>query len=533
MVYPLYDPNDPAHNSALKADGGRSERSLLRFGSNHAPRSPTKSTSPKERSLSRSPDRNRSRLQGLADSIRSKANLFYDPSIVNNEEHTSPKSQTSRKSARFRGCLSISGADIQHSSPIAIPMDEPPILPDMNFSNSALIDIEGGPLPPIIQTARPSPTLVLGQTSTSLSGAADLHLNASPAKSFLSNADSIGLPTPMPGTNLPLDDPFDDVHVLASSQSVDNNVDFPQHLTLPVSGDGLHDIQPLANEDTGYASDEESNAELLGPGKHIHKATMPSSLCEPANLEEFRCGVSHDDPRPSLRRTRHLPHGLNDLSSSAQFLRPELMQIVNGMPSERYDADVSSSEFDSASDLDRKWTVSQTELVCKKTRAPLTNAPMDMDESGSELELKIANNLRKHSLEQTSHASDLSIENEGDELVGTSGVARVSSAVPTVWYDHLARTQPSEQTEFKKENLEPNVTSAHCDEKDYHIESAPSTQIIESVQRREPGFFELKEKLGKEDVSETLSYLITYVLIIRSSQLRVINDLHQGKCPPS
>ena len=428
-------------------------RSSFSFHSRPSSRSPTKSATLSSLSLGRSLEKNTTRLEDLARSIRAKASLLYDPGYIGKDAETSPKSHSSRKSVWFRYRHSTVPDDIEHSSPIAIPKDQPPVLPNMDFSNSALYDPNVAPFPPIVQTARPPASVTLGQTIGSISSqGVDDELNSSPAKSSMSKADSTGLPTPMPGTNLPLDDPFNDVDVARSPRHPSQNdisppilseaslVIHPSNATsrLQLFNEKQDlDAQKAANEDAGYVSDEESNADIQDHGQPADTFDSATGLSEgasssPSKLDIMRRDGGHgglaDQNESSLKRTHHLPHRLNDLSLGPHLQRLRISQADHRIPSERYDADIDSSDIDSASDSEGKWRIGHTKTSCTQSDDDLSNASTDVDISISGLELKIFPGIEAPSQEHNASTKDRIAES-----VGPSGSPNVSRSVPAVW----------------------------------------------------------------------------------------------------
>jgi hypothetical protein len=202
----VYDPLNPEHEPRVKV--------------------PSSELSPKRRSRSLSPARSKSFLQGLADNIRNKASYFYESSEPVPTTPRSARSASSKKSVRFRfGHTVIEG---QHepdrtSSPIAIPQFSPS-LPDLNVSKSPLLQLDSGLYG---LTARPPSSLHLRVPGP----------ESSPQSMTVEPSDPISaLPTPMPGTNLPLEDPFNDVVV---GQTTSTAGDYSEY-----GGSTLHESQP-------------------------------------------------------------------------------------------------------------------------------------------------------------------------------------------------------------------------------------------------------------------------------------------------
>ena len=120
----------------------------------------------------------------------------------------SAKSIYSKKSVRFRSGHFIIGNTQSHTSPIAIPNNSPPSLSMVNISSTPVFDTTSADEKDLGLTARPREIVPV-----------HIPLRPSPENTnrpqlSLKFNDDIGitsaLPTPMPGTNLPLEDPFDD-----------------------------------------------------------------------------------------------------------------------------------------------------------------------------------------------------------------------------------------------------------------------------------------------------------------------------------
>lgn len=167
--------------------------------------------------------RAKNKLQGFADTIRSKANMFQTshpgpdgeeitPNDVPRNTSRNDKSCSSRKSVRFRSSNSfISHHERLHSSPISIQSGCAPLLPLIDLPSYALLVDE-------TLLENDAERSNLGKTGHPPSSTHNyLHLDDdsradSPAKKPEARFDVPGaLWTPMPGTNLPLEDPFDDL----------------------------------------------------------------------------------------------------------------------------------------------------------------------------------------------------------------------------------------------------------------------------------------------------------------------------------
>jgi hypothetical protein len=200
--YPIYDPENPDHNTACRSPktprGSRSWSPL---------KPPLKEWIGKESLRSKSPSPNRmltssrKALNDFANTFKAKATpgrpstppgLLRDPSPMGRD---SEKSVKSKKSVHWRS------SETMVTSLQDIPKDFSPVLGtleglDEHFLGSALA-----------LTARPPPPM-------SILAAMD-NLDKKPQRielppPVLAEVEQPPLPTPMPGTNLPLEDPFDD-----------------------------------------------------------------------------------------------------------------------------------------------------------------------------------------------------------------------------------------------------------------------------------------------------------------------------------
>ncbi|KKY17450.1 hypothetical protein UCRPC4_g05592 [Phaeomoniella chlamydospora] len=291
-----------------------------------ATQSPIKSP---RRSLSESRQKSKSRLQGWADTLKSKANYFYVPVPADEIGQSSPQSQLSRKSVRFRSrhsVLETQKVAIDHSSPVDIPQGNAPLLPALNISRITFTAVttgqEEGP-----QTARPPMTPILAPTEGDGSLSSVEHfLSDSPAKSLFSNTTNSALPTPMPGTNLPLEDPFEDAgqntearqdmtrcsltpEIVAESGLLLQPASKVQDTELFEDSDNITG-KPFYEEDNGYMSDYESAIDVPGiTGQSKLNESNDGSMREIAKTDDLFVRK-----RSTLKRTLRLSRGLRDLS---------------------------------------------------------------------------------------------------------------------------------------------------------------------------------------------------------------------------
>ena len=201
--YPVYDPKNLDHNTACDSPRARTSRSW----------SPLKERESKGkltlRSKSPSPTRmmksSRKALCELAGTVKLKtaSTRPSSPPVLLHEAcpmgHSSGDGTKSKKSVHWRSSDSTTVAtrEEERSSPKDIVKDSPPQLPDVGYSDHFLGSA-------VALTARPPPTpiLVALEKADQRPHRIDLQL---PVLAEIQQP----LLTPMPGTNLPLEDPFD------------------------------------------------------------------------------------------------------------------------------------------------------------------------------------------------------------------------------------------------------------------------------------------------------------------------------------
>ena len=330
--YPIYDPTNPEHDpsavSTTSPQGFTSNKRDLSQSPTKAPRW-KKSPSPKRPTTSA---RARARLQGFADTLRARANIFYEARQQSSEEElmlhevlipptpSSAKSICSKKSVRFRSGHSVIGNVHQQSSPIAIPKKTHHSLLMINIPSTPAFQTNSDDEKSLGQTARnleKLSSLVSSESSPEHSNRPQLSLKVEGAINCVP-----GLPTPMPGTNLPLEDPFNDTAVALRSEQ-------PTNVTPTIS----------TCLDQGYVSDEESNAvtDVINVARVRHpkmltaQSTFDPSLGTKKSTEPVTSSLAHDHRR-ALLSTKDLPLVTQGQST---ILRP---------PETQYDADAERSD---------------------------------------------------------------------------------------------------------------------------------------------------------------------------------------------
>jgi hypothetical protein len=343
--YPIYDPTNPEHEPTALSNG---EAQDLANHKRKAFRSPKKlphwkhSPSPKKPSSS---SRSKSRLLGLADTLRAKATIFYEIREPSSEEALLPheasvpptpgsaKSISSKKSVRFRSGHSVIGHMDSQSSPITIPTKSPPSLPMMNISNIAMFETTPDEEKNLGQTARPPETMpshVPSGPSPRKSSRPGLCIETGNLSSPIQ-----ALPTPMPGTNLSLEDPFDDAAATLHPPQLTSNL-----------------LMAQVGSDKGYITDEESNAETHGiktaanyqtesssgqgsPHSLVQKNNSTDCMVSPLNSDQ-KGQSANSSPSPAqrtLRRMKPLPSNI------------QMQLCIPRLPSEtQYDADCEPSD---------------------------------------------------------------------------------------------------------------------------------------------------------------------------------------------
>lgn len=180
----------------------------------------------------------------------------------------SGKSVSPKKSVRFRSGHSIIGNVHLHSSPITIPIKCPPSLSMVDIPNKPMFDMASDEEKDLGQTARPPDTLPshmpLGLFPNEPNRS---QLSLGPEHKFYIVQ---ALPTPMPGTNLPLEDPFDDSAAALHSGNLSTRTSTGQTGT-----------------DYGYVSDKETNG------------------TKTACISPLRLSSARSSPDPSPENSQH------------------------------------------------------------------------------------------------------------------------------------------------------------------------------------------------------------------------------------
>lgn len=281
--YPIYDPKNPEHEPrALSTEKTHDPASMKRASS----RSPTKVPSCKRSSSPKRPSyspRQRSKLQGLADTLRVRAKMFYEQHENSSKEEvvrqeasiplapSCAKSISLKKSVRFRSGHSVISHVHASSSPIPITIKPPPSLPMVNISSTPMSETASDEGRNLGSIGRPPETLPLHIPHvTSLE-------NTSQSKLSLEIDDNFsgvqGLPTPMPGTTLPLDDPFDDVAAASRSECPASRL-----------------LTGQVDSDRGYISEQESDADM----NEIRRTSsaQSNSASSPHNKDSLQLNLS-------------------------------------------------------------------------------------------------------------------------------------------------------------------------------------------------------------------------------------------------
>ena len=343
--YPIYDSANPEHDPNAPSTKSPRKPASIRRGSSRSPaKAPLWKRSP---SIKRPPAsaRARSRLQGFADTLRAKANVFYEAQKHSTEDESMPqealipptpgsaKSISSRKSVRFRSGHSVIGSVRPQSSPITIPIKTPPSLPMVNISSTPVFEITSDEEKNLGQIAGAPQNLSLHVPS-----ACPLKKTSRPQFSIETEDTAAiiqALTTPMPGTNLPLEDPFDDNAVASHSD----------HLTSRIP------TCPIGSEQ-GYICDHESNTEMtevqmtgvpptikcaaqsmLAPSPEQKVSTKPGTSSLVRDYQEQSSNNSPLAAQRTLRRANALPLTFKQQISTSR------------LPSEtQYDADIEPSD---------------------------------------------------------------------------------------------------------------------------------------------------------------------------------------------
>lgn len=161
----------------------------------------------------------KSALQTWADSLRATTSLFYPrlgvPDLPSTDNHqktntASSSSPASKKPAQFSLRQSALGACRRQSSPIPIPTSTPPVLPALALNPGPLFSQRCAALGLPPQTARPAEISFL-EAATPANPALVCDLNEHLDQSRRKHGKTCPPPlSPMPGSDLPLENPFED-----------------------------------------------------------------------------------------------------------------------------------------------------------------------------------------------------------------------------------------------------------------------------------------------------------------------------------
>ena len=211
--YPIYDPENPDHNTACRSPkNSRRSRSWSPLKEQvHKGKMSLRSKSPSPTRIMTS---SRKALEEFTNTVKLKTagirpitppGLLRDASSMGKDSEKSLKS----KSVHWRSSDSTTVVTRDHhkSSPKDIEKASPPLLPDIGYSDHFLGSA-------VALTARPPPTPVLAalDQTNQKSQVIELH------RPVLAETEQPPLPTPMPGTNLPLEDPFDDQAAIPATE---------------------------------------------------------------------------------------------------------------------------------------------------------------------------------------------------------------------------------------------------------------------------------------------------------------------------
>lgn len=439
--YPIYDATNPDHEpSALSSEDAHDHSSYKQI---HL-RSPTKllhRKGPPSPRKSTPSTRAKSRLQGFADSLRAKANIFYDKRTESSEgelllheavaPHTpiSVKSISSKKSVRFRSGHSVIGNVLPQSSPIASPTRSPPSLPMVDISNTPMFEEISKEEENYGQKAR-LPETLLPNMPSGLSPR-----KSSPPQLFTNLEDATygarTLPTPMPGTNLPLEDPFQDpVPALRHGPSPGNvhvSEGGPSTHYLPEESNAASDNTNIAGTDRM----ENCSAHSKPPSYSDTKKSSPSEVSQ--SVPDSHDGSSNSSPHRTLRRMKPLYDGSPGISSFCK-LTPEIesgadaeasedietqkkkisdVALEGGYHSENCDIEI-DRDSQSGSDLVRCETPEMqqvavlAEIPILRVRGPSSDESVESSSSYPSASGRATRQENRPIIGQTSCASDLS-----------------------------------------------------------------------------------------------------------------------------
>ncbi|KAF7512099.1 hypothetical protein GJ744_002812 [Endocarpon pusillum] len=343
--YPIYDPTNPEHDpGAVSTTSPQGSASNKRGPS----QSPTKAPRWKESASPKRPTtsaRARARLQVFADTLRAKANIFYEAHQQSSEEElmlhevpvpptpSSAKSIFSKKSVRFRSGHSVIGNVHQHSSPISVLGKNPPSLLTVDIPSTPAFETDSDDEKSLRQRARSLEQLSLPVSSRSC----PKHSNRPQLSLKVEEAIKCGLelPTPMPGTNLPLEDPFNDTAAALCSEQ-------PTIRTPTI----------LICSDQGYISDEESNAgiDVIKTARARHpkmltaQSTFDPSLATKKSTEPVTSSLANDNAKQSSNKSPTAARRALSSTNDLPLVTQERSTILRPPSETQYDADAERSD---------------------------------------------------------------------------------------------------------------------------------------------------------------------------------------------
>ena len=218
-------------------------------------------------------------LRKTEETLDSSGNQDTPPLVTPEHRKASPK-----KSVRFRPGSSIIN-DVEKSSPINIPRAFP-TLPPVQLATTPLLQCFGKTSFDQIPTARPPQTQILNSSAEFRQAIIEAQ-SAIPFLDLDQDANPVNpptnLPTPLPGTNLSMDDPF--AHAVSELSPEANQTllakyedHFPNKTLLTCTTTDLPADSPSASTTVGDQSPKGSNTFLsMGFPEHPSHSSLPRS----------------------------------------------------------------------------------------------------------------------------------------------------------------------------------------------------------------------------------------------------------------
>lgn len=379
--YPLYDPENPEHNTAYQPPIPQS-RSW----------SPLKEQIQKGRvslrAKSQSPTRmlksSRKALNELANSVKATAVSMRPttpPALLQGMSpvgRDSEKSVKSKKSVHWRSSESTTKAreSDDRTSPKDIIKDSSPILPGFDYSDHFLGS-------KIALTARPPPTPIL----SALEQVDQTHDSIDLPCQDLAGITQPPLLTPMPGTTLPLEDPFDDAAAVSECDFnifEDPDCASEHESTLPQRNPDVEVLIGIAPSSiaTMAVSEFLEQRPISHTSSNAHEADEDSQISQDSDVNSMATRIY---PKPSNMRMLRLS-SIDDkmIDNVSTDVTAELPSIeistpnANRLPKGRLSVHQAISEVGSELSLGSALEDSDKENQCQEYGPPRAKTQNDM-----------------------------------------------------------------------------------------------------------------------------------------------------------